>query len=138
MGGQRPCLHLTQSEARFEACDAGQTGQLLLVHAFVVGEIARQHCDEVVVLTRHQMARDDGGRGGDRLLEGLEQFLVLTFEGDLHEDRDLEPEGATADAGLIALDHARLLEGADAPGHGGWREGHAFGNLDLGEASVVE
>ena len=62
--------------------------------ALVIGEIARPDGDEVVVLARHQMTADDGGRGSDGLLKSLEQILVLTREADMHDDRHAETKRA--------------------------------------------
>ena len=106
--------------------------------ALVIGEIARSDGDEIVVLAGHQMTGDDGGRGGNGLLEGLEQILVLTRKADMHDDGHAETKRLPVDARLIALNDALLLKRADAPGdcRGGKR--NAFGKLDLAQAAVLK
>ena len=56
----------------------------------------------------------------------------------MHDDRHAEPERLPVDARLIALDHALLLERADAPGdrRGGKRD--ALGELNLALAAVLD
>jgi hypothetical protein len=86
------------------------------VDALVIGEIARHDGEQVVVLAGHQATGDDGGRGGDGLLEGLEQILVLTGKADMHDNRHAETKRLPVDARLIALNDAFLLQRADASG----------------------
>ena len=106
--------------------------------ALVIGEIARPDGDEIVVLAGHQMTGDDGRRGGNGLLEGLEQILVLTGEADMHDDGHAETKRLPVDARLIALNDALLLKRADAPSdcRGGKR--NALGKLDLAQAAVLK
>src|SRR6478609_6225227 len=135
---QRPVRDLAQREARFQAGNARQPRELFFVDTLEIGEIARHYGNEVVVLTRHQMAGDDGRRGCDRLLEGFEQILVLTPEANLHDDRHAEAQRPTADARLIALDDALFFESADAPGDGRGGQRNKLGKLDLALAAVLE
>src|SRR4029079_7160841 len=136
--GQRPVGDITQHEARLQPRDAWKPRKLLFVDALVIGEIARSDGDEIVVLAGHQMTGDEGGRGGNALLEGLEQILVLTRKADMHDDGHAEAKRLPVDARLIALNDALLLKRADAPGdcRGGKR--NAFGKLDLARTAVLK
>ena len=56
----------------------------------------------------------------------------------MHDDRHAETERLPADARLVALNDALLLERADAPGYRRGRERNALGKLDLALATVLE
>ena len=129
---------IPEREARFQPGDAGKARELLFMDALEIGEIARHHGDEVVVLARHQMTGNDGRRLDHGLLERLEQILVLALEADLHDDGDAQAERLATDAGLIAFDHAPLFERADASCDRGRRQRNALGKLDLAQTPVLE
>src|SRR5690349_18204264 len=72
--GNRPGLDLTEDEAGPEPCHAREARKSLLMDPFEVREIASEHGEQVVVLSRHQLAADDGWRslhGGFERLEPL-------------------------------------------------------------------
>lgn len=136
IGRKWPHGHFPQCEARFEPRDPRQTRQLLLVNTLEVGEVPRQHGDEIVVLARHQVARYDVRRGHGRLLEGLQEILALTLERNLDEDRHLQPKSFSAEPGTIPLDETLLLQDFDASGNCRRRQRHDLGQLHLSSASV--
>jgi len=108
------------------------------VDALEVGEVACHHGEQVVILARHEVAGDDGGRLDHRLLEGVEQVLTLALQTDVHDHGHAEIERVGVDLRLVALDHARLLEGADAARDGGRRKRNALGELNLAQARIFE
>src|SRR5919106_1689165 len=84
------------------------------------------------------MTRDHGRRCGYRLLERLEQILILTREADMHDDRQAETKGLPVDACLVTFDDSPLLERADAPGNCRRRKRNALGKLDLAKPAILK
>src|SRR5262245_66180032 len=60
---QQAARDIPERETRFQPGDAGKARELLFMDALEIGEIARHHGDEVVVLARHQMT---GNRSEER------------------------------------------------------------------------
>src|SRR6185503_20779619 len=87
--------------------------------------------DEVDLAVEH-VALAHLGQALDVILERLEVFLRLALEADHREHGDGEAQARGVEIGMIAANHARFLERADAAQAGRRGQSHAAGEIDVG------
>src|SRR5262245_63236708 len=84
------CLEGLDGNAASDFTDNRQIQELADEEALVVLQIGHDHLQEVVGLTRNQMAGYHLGHCGDGLLELESALIGMAF--DLHSEEDREPE----------------------------------------------
>jgi hypothetical protein len=77
------------------------------------------------------------GNVGDMRFEGGEIVLCLAAQRHHREDGNREAEAGGIEIGVIAADHTRFLQRADAAQAGRRGEADAFGELDVGHAPIL-
>ena len=92
--------------------------------------------DEVDFAVEH-MAFAHFGNVGDMRFEGGEVVLRLAAQRHHREDGNREAEAGGIEIGVIAADHTRFLQRADAAQAGRRGEADAFGELDVGHAPIL-
>ena len=103
-------------ELRVDAGKARQLGQVVHVEGLVGGLVGDRDAHDVVGKAEHAAALDDLVEGGDPRFEGLDgDAVVLQRELDVHGDLEAATDGAGVELGVVAADHAAVLERAYAP-----------------------
>lgn len=124
-------------EIALDADDAGEAGELFLVDAFVIRQIACGDVEQVIGLTRHEITFPDIGAFADTGFESTKRFICQTLKGDLDDDGGEFVGRAFVDDGSVAPDDALFLKQADASEAGRRGEAHTLCQLGIAEASVV-
>src|SRR3990167_7369598 len=87
-------------------------------------------------LARQHVALANLVPAGDQVLERLEIGLGLAVQPDQREHGDAVAQGFGAEFGMIALDDAGALKGADPAQAGGGGNASALRQIDVGHATV--
>ncbi len=87
--------------------------------ALEIRQVPRQDRKQIVVIPRHEMARHNIRRRQCGLFERCQKLFILTFQCDLDERGHVQSQGIAIESGVVALDHAILLERFDPPRDGG-------------------
>src|SRR5712664_660084 len=129
-------LHLAEREARLDRGDAVEPGQLVLQERLVGREIGGDDAQQIVAVSRHQVALQNLLPFRDRLLEAVEILLLLPRELDRDEDADMQPQRLLVDGRDVAGDDAALFEQFDAAVARRHREPDLVGEFLHGDAAV--
>src|SRR4051812_46116474 len=99
-------------------------------------QVAGHAFEEEIHLARQHVALAHFLPAAGALLEMLEIRVLLAGEADKDEAGDLEAQRLPVQLGMIALDEARLFQGADAAQAGRRGDPGAARQLDIGDAAV--
>jgi hypothetical protein len=116
--------------------DAGQPGQVLAVNSLEILGIGDHDAEQIVKLSRHQIAVHHFGQRSNRVFEDPKLVLILTFEGDAHKNYARESRFLGVDPSRIALNGAFFLQRSDSPKASGFREVDPLGELDVRDAAL--
>ena len=114
-GSPASCPLNSCSEMRVHLAHAGQPVQAAEQQIGIGVEIARHDDQQEVLRPRDAMEHHDLGNGADRFLEMARGLLVLVVYAHHHEGQHAKTYGAPAQRGVVAGDHALVLQPLDAP-----------------------
>jgi hypothetical protein len=105
-------------------------------HAAVFVDVARPHLEQVVEVARDHQAGLDLGDAPHGFVEAAQVVLGGAGEQNLDDDDVAGTDRVGIERGVVAADHAGLLEAADALGAGGLGQADPARQLDDRQAGV--
>src|ERR1700689_2321101 len=130
-------LHLFEGEAGLDAGDARHASQVLDQKTLISREIGDDDAQQIIRVAGHEIAFHHLGPFQDHRLETFERLLHLTFERDIDEDADRQPDRGRVEQSQVAAYDARRFQFAHAPQTGRRAEADLVGKLDIGETRIL-
>jgi len=127
---------LLQGEARLDAGDHRDAGQVVEQKALVGGQVGGDHAQQVVRFAGHQVTFHDLGPLAHRGFELGQGVAALQFQADMDQHADRKVDRALVDQGGVALDHAALLQRAHPAQAGRLRQPDLIREFDVAQAAV--
>src|SRR6266404_6321009 len=103
-------FHLAERKTRLDRGDAVEPGQLVFQKRFIRRQVGGDDTQQVIAVSRHQIALQNLVPFRNRLGEPVEVFLLLPRQLDRNEHADMQAERLLVDGGDIARDHAAFFE----------------------------
>jgi len=100
-------------------------------------QVATDDLEDEIDLAVEHVALAHLGQRAHVLLELAQRFLGLALQADQREDGDRKAQLRRVKLGMIAPDHARLLQRAHPAQAGRRGQAHALRQLDIGDAPFI-
>src|SRR6266567_8570955 len=129
-------FYLAQSKTRFDRGDAVEPGQLVFQKRFIGRQVGGDDAQQVIAVSRHQIALQNLVPFRDRFSEPGEVFLLLPRQLDRDEHADMQSERFLVEGRDVARDHAAFFQELDPAMARRDRQADLVGELLHGGAAV--